>query len=67
MTWGETATNPPKFNGHLDKKVAVSPSRPLNCYAVVDSLSTLYLFQLTVKLRRVFERCPLFGIVTVNY
>jgi hypothetical protein len=30
MTWGETATPKLKFDGQRDKKVAVSPSRPLN-------------------------------------
>ena len=33
MTWGETATDKLKETTQRDKKVAVSPSRPLNCYA----------------------------------
>ncbi|GEM_PF-2424069 len=30
-TWGETASDNVIFNGRRDNKVAVSPSRPLNC------------------------------------
>ncbi len=33
MTWGETATRKLKFNGQREKKVAVSPSRPMTCCA----------------------------------
>ena len=33
MTWRETATRKLEFNTQRDKKVAVSPSRPLICWA----------------------------------
>jgi len=35
MTWGETASDNLKFNGQRDNKVAVSPSRPMTCWAAV--------------------------------
>ncbi len=34
LTWGETATRKLKVKRQRDKKVAVSPSRPMICYAV---------------------------------
>jgi hypothetical protein len=33
MTWGETASDKLKLKKKREKKVAVSPSRPLICYA----------------------------------
>jgi len=36
LTWGETVTRKLKETTRRDKKVAVSPSRPMICYAACD-------------------------------